>query len=287
MKIFCMTHACATTHSYVPWLIRMCHDSFICAMTHSYVPWLIHMCHAACICAMTHFNEYGSIIQQVQVCLTQICAITHSYMPDHHSHVPQHLSIHPPPPTHSCDYVSIFPQVNACLTQIWAMTHSYEPWLIHMCHDSFICAITIDQIVNATMRLTQICSMPHSYVPWLIHMCHASSLCVSEIANERQLAHSKPHISQCVGHWDHTFPHIGIYGTLGPHISTHWDIWDTGTTHFHTLGYMGHWDHTFPHIGIYGTLGPQNSQCPIYEWGMSHVWMSHVTGQPAHTKPHI
>jgi len=42
---------------------------------------------------------------------------------------------------------------------ICAMTHSHVPWLIHMCHDSFICAMT------------------HSYVPWLIHMCHNSCIC--------------------------------------------------------------------------------------------------------------
>jgi len=40
-------------HWYVPWLIHMCHDSFICAMTHWYVPWLIDMCHDSFICAMT------------------------------------------------------------------------------------------------------------------------------------------------------------------------------------------------------------------------------------------
>ena len=42
---------------------------------------------------------------------------------------------------------------------ICAMTLLYVPWLIHMCHDSFICAMT------------------HLYVPWLIHMCHDSYIC--------------------------------------------------------------------------------------------------------------
>jgi len=49
-----LRHVCAMTHSYVPWRIHMCHDSFICPMTHSYVPWRIHMCHDAFICATTH-----------------------------------------------------------------------------------------------------------------------------------------------------------------------------------------------------------------------------------------
>jgi len=43
------------THFYVPWLISMCHDSFLCAMTHFYVPWLISICQDSFLCAMTHF----------------------------------------------------------------------------------------------------------------------------------------------------------------------------------------------------------------------------------------
>jgi len=56
-----LVHICDTTHSHVPWLIHMWHDSFMCymppihmrAVTYSYVwhewhvtrvPWLNHMC---------------------------------------------------------------------------------------------------------------------------------------------------------------------------------------------------------------------------------------------------
>jgi len=54
---------CGMTHSYVPWLIHMCRDSFIGDTgdnkegthgTHSYVPWLTPMCHDSFICAVTH-----------------------------------------------------------------------------------------------------------------------------------------------------------------------------------------------------------------------------------------
>ena len=33
------------SHSYAPWLIYVCHDSFMCVKTHSCTPWLIHVCH--------------------------------------------------------------------------------------------------------------------------------------------------------------------------------------------------------------------------------------------------
>ena len=39
------------------------------------------------------------------------------------------------------------------------MTDSHVPWLIHMCHDSFTCAIT-------HLYVETMCAMSHSYVPW-------------------------------------------------------------------------------------------------------------------------
>jgi len=39
------------------------------------------------------------------------------------------------------------------------MLHAYVPWLMHMCHDSSVCAMT------------------HACVPWLIQMCHDSFIC--------------------------------------------------------------------------------------------------------------
>jgi len=95
----------AMTLSYVPWLIHMCHDSFICAMIHSYVPWLIHMCHDSFIRAMTH-----ALIYVCFALFTVRCAMTHSYVP-----------------------WLIHWYVNASLNSPWGV-----PWLVYLCHDSFI-----------------------------------------------------------------------------------------------------------------------------------------------------
>ena len=51
--IFDMTHS-YVTHSYAIWRIYMWHDSFMCYMTHSYVTWLIHTWHNSFIFDMTH-----------------------------------------------------------------------------------------------------------------------------------------------------------------------------------------------------------------------------------------
>jgi len=80
---------CVKTHSCVPWLICVCHDSFVCAMTHLCVSWLIHVFHDSFVCAMTHScvpwlnGQLGastcddSFIRDMP---SFVCAMTHLYV---------------------------------------------------------------------------------------------------------------------------------------------------------------------------------------------------------------
>ena len=65
----CVAWLITMTHLHVPWLIyvltHMCYDSFItCAVTHSYVLWLIHMCHDACV----HVCHDSNMPWLIQMC---------------------------------------------------------------------------------------------------------------------------------------------------------------------------------------------------------------------------
>jgi len=62
-------------------------------------------------------------------------------------------------------------------------TYAYVPWLLYVCRDSFICAMTHSWHLMDVPWLIRmwhdafICGMTHSYVTWCIHMCHDSFVC--------------------------------------------------------------------------------------------------------------
>ena len=145
----------------VPWLLHVCHDSYICAMTHTqiggparrsatprsfscgmthiYVPWLIHMCHDSYICAMTHTYVPWHIHIYHD---SYTCAMTHTYV-CHDSYTP------------------------AVPRGFWRqLDHTHVIWLIHMCHDSYIYAMTH----------TFVCVDSYICVPWLIHTSGPASI---------------------------------------------------------------------------------------------------------------
>jgi len=138
-------------------------DSFIWAMTHWYMPfvtWLIHMGHDSLIYAR--------------------CAVTHSYVPwlihicrVHSVGSPCKVSIRSAPPFN-----------------LTARVHMHaHTWLVHMCYDSFICAMTHSFIPCTVHSVGNPCKVPlgssiramtHLYVPWFMH-----HVCVHRIMCEQ------------------------------------------------------------------------------------------------------
>jgi len=114
---------CAMTHSYVPWRIYMCPDSFIWHVMHLYVSWLIHIWRAMTHSYVTH------------MCVTRLINMTHtgSWLCFTHACVPW-------------------------LIHIWrAMTHSQGMCHICMCHDSFIWYDThmlLNRALNSSFKIT-------------------------------------------------------------------------------------------------------------------------------------
>ena len=204
-SICAMTHSmCAMTRSDAPWLILwcyvpwlMCHDSlcnacvlgcekFICGISHSCVPWLIHMCRDSYICeiilnsftcALTHpsvkwlilgwYNSFSLICDTTYSSCTiyeRVTWLIHIYHDSFiydttHLHVTQLLHIWHTPSSH------VTHDPFTCSLLMCIMTLSHLPWLIHVCHDSFIiCAIENGSRLDL-------------YVPWLIYVCRDWFVC--------------------------------------------------------------------------------------------------------------
>ena len=89
-------------HWYVPWLLHLCHDSFIRDVTHSYVTWLFHMWRDSFTCDMTHIPLRSS------------CDFVWAT-------------------------ANLWNRHESCIRD---MTHSYVTWLLHMWRVSFTRDVT-------------------------------------------------------------------------------------------------------------------------------------------------
>ena len=169
MCVTWLVHICDMTHSYV-W-----HTSFIC------VTWLIHVDNMTQLCVW-----HASVM-----CVTRLIYMCVAWL------------VHVGGMTHLCVYHDSFytfdmthPYVGHDVLQyakwlihLWVITHSYMlhdsfiyvTWLIHMRHDSFICATQCDLciFVKWTIRICHVYVWHDSskkkkfsciYVTWLIYM---------------------------------------------------------------------------------------------------------------------
>ena len=196
--------------SYVPWLIHMCHDLFICGMPHPYVPWLILTCHDSSICAMTLWYMWHAI-----------CAMTLSYM-GHDSFVNADGR------RHTCSDLKAYVS--------W-LIGSEVPWLITICHVSFICAMTLPYVpwpfhvcgmtysymthmyVGTRSKTSVDMWMIRAYMPWLIrtcamtypYMCHDSFIYDINVCAGGQINAQGPHFKCDVTHFKFATTHSYTY----------------------------------------------------------------------------
>jgi len=173
VEVICdMTHLCDTTRSQFLWLIRMWHGG----MPHSYVTWLIYMCHDPFACDMTPpsqrgIDRWGSMWHDSFLCVISLIHMWHdSFTFIHIWHDSFTCGM-----THS-HVTRLNPMWHDSFTCV--MPHSYVIWPIHIWHDPSIS--TSGQIVKVNDVMYRVYHISYEWVmsrmneSCLIWMSHVS-----------------------------------------------------------------------------------------------------------------
>ena len=171
----------------VTWLIHMWHDSFLCD---AFFLW----CHTYA----SHTNPSLVLCYGEYLCVWHdafICDMTHSYV--NHSYVMSHMFI----PHESQSYLSL------------RWVYVWVTWLIHVCHDSFLCDLFLCDVTHMHHTRLQLC--PSLWwvcvcVTWRIHMWHDSFVVWLILLSVHTYAsHTKPSLDRrygvCVCVWHDSF----------------------------------------------------------------------------------
>jgi len=179
---------CAMPHSY---MTHSCHGSFICAMTHLFVPWLIYLCHDSfmlCLCHDSFMLCASSIHDQC------IHHTTHVYAPVNHTR-PLHRRISGSP-QHGVTYIHMLWLIYSYhgsvisdsfihelfihhTTHVYAPVNHTKPWHLssssspqhgvtytHMLWHTHTCYHTTHTFCSSFIRAMAQAYMTHSYMTY-------------------------------------------------------------------------------------------------------------------------